>query len=95
MLQSATSRAFFPPGRGAFGCDAEERAELVDIARRRAGDWPRERTVAVGDTPADVTGAHAAGIRVVAFGSDLAGADAVIERMADLPETLERLSAST
>ena len=24
---------FFPPGQGAFGCDAEERAELIDIAR--------------------------------------------------------------
>jgi phosphoglycolate phosphatase len=86
---------FFPPGQGAFGCDAEDRAELIDIARRRAGDWPRERTVAVGDTPADVTGAHTAGIRVVAFGSDLDGADAVIERMAELSETLERLSAVT
>jgi phosphoglycolate phosphatase len=86
---------FFPPGQGAFGCDAEDRAELIDIARRRAGDWPRERTVAVGDTPADVTEAHAAGIRVVAFGSDLDGADAVIERMAELSETLERLSAVT
>jgi hypothetical protein len=32
---------------------------------------------------------------VVAFGSDLGGADAVIERMADLPETLERLSDAT
>ncbi len=52
---------FFPPGQGAFGCDAEERAELIDIARRRAGDWPRERTVAVGDTAADVAGARAAG----------------------------------
>ena len=26
-------RGFFPPGQGAFGCDAEERAELIDIAR--------------------------------------------------------------
>jgi phosphoglycolate phosphatase-like HAD superfamily hydrolase len=87
--------AFFPPGQGAFGCDAEDRVELIDIARARAGDWPRERTVAVGDTPADVTGAHTAGIRVVAFGLDLDGADAVIERMAELPEALERLSDAT
>jgi phosphoglycolate phosphatase-like HAD superfamily hydrolase len=85
--------AFFLPGQGAFGCDAEDRAELIDIARARAGYWPRDRTIAVGDTPADVAGAHAAGIRVVGFGSDLDGADAVIERMAELPETLERLSA--
>jgi phosphoglycolate phosphatase-like HAD superfamily hydrolase len=87
--------SFFPPGQGAFGCDAEDRAELIDIARARAGDWPRDLTIAVGDTPADVAGAHAAGIRVVAFGSSLDGADAVIERMAELPETLERLSAAT
>ena len=31
----------------------------------------------------------------VAFGSDLDGADAVIERMAELPAALERLSAAT
>jgi phosphoglycolate phosphatase-like HAD superfamily hydrolase len=85
----------FQPGQGAFGCDAEDRAELIDIARKRAGDWPRERTVAVGDTEADVTGARRAGIRVIGFGPDpaLAGADAVIERMGELPAALERLSA--
>lgn len=86
---------FFPPGQGAFGCDAEDRAELIDIARKRAGDWPREQTVAVGDTEADVSGAHRAGIRVIGFGPDpaLAGADAVVERMEELPGALERLSA--
>ena len=87
---------FFPPGQGAFGCDAEDRAELIDIARTRAGDWPREQTVAVGDTQADVTGARRAGIRVIGFGPDpaLAEADAVIERMDELPPALERLSAA-
>lgn len=88
---------FFPPGQGAFGCDAEDRAELIDIARRRAGDWPRERTVAVGDTEADVTGARRAGIHVIGFGPDpaLAEADAVIQRMDELPAALGRLSAAT
>jgi len=88
---------FFPPGQGAFGCDAEDRAELIDIARRRAGDWPREQTVAVGDTEADVTGARAAGIHVIGFGGDpaLAEADAVIQRMDELPAALERLSVAT
>jgi phosphoglycolate phosphatase-like HAD superfamily hydrolase len=57
--------AFFPEGQGAFGCDAEERTELIRIARERAGGHPRERTVAVGDTPRDVSGAHAAGIRAI------------------------------
>ena len=56
---------FFPLGQGAFGCDAEERSELIRIARERGGDWPLDRTVAVGDTPRDVSGAHAAGIRAI------------------------------
>jgi phosphoglycolate phosphatase-like HAD superfamily hydrolase len=92
---------FFPPGQGAFGCEAEERPALIDLARRRAGDWPREDTVAVGDTPADIAGAREAGVKVVAFVADpaardeLAGADAVIERMGELPGVLEKLSAAT
>jgi phosphoglycolate phosphatase len=87
---------FFPPGQGAFGCDAEDRAELIDTARRRAGEWPRGQTVAVGDTEADVTGARSAGIRVIGFGPDpaLAEADAVIERMGELPAALERLDSA-
>jgi phosphoglycolate phosphatase len=85
---------FFAPGQGAFGCEAESRAELIAIARRKAGDWPAERTVAVGDTTNDVTGARAAGIHVIGFGPGLDDADAVIERMSELPPTLERLSAS-
>ena len=85
----------FPRGQGAFGCDAEDRAALIDIARHRAGDWPREETVAVGDTPADITGARAAGIHVIGFGAGLEGADAVIERMDELPGAIERISAGT
>jgi phosphoglycolate phosphatase-like HAD superfamily hydrolase len=84
----------FPPGQGAFGCEAESRTELISIARRKAGDWPAERTVAVGDTEADVSGAHAAGIRVIGFGPGLDDADAVIESMGELPSALERLSAA-
>ncbi|MEP6909937.1 MAG: HAD family hydrolase [Actinomycetota bacterium] len=90
----------FPPGQGAFGCDAEDRPTLIDIARHRAGDWPREDTVAVGDTIADVTGAHAAGVRVIGFTpegyrDELAGADVVIESMAQLAGALAILSAGT
>jgi phosphoglycolate phosphatase len=85
---------YFPPGQGAFGCEAESRVELIAIARRKAGDWPAERTVAVGDTPTDVSGARAAGIHIIGFGPGVDDADAVIERMSELPPTLERLSAS-
>jgi phosphoglycolate phosphatase-like HAD superfamily hydrolase len=48
----------------------------------------------VGDTEADISGARAAGIHVIGFGSGLEGADAVIERMSELPAALERLSAA-
>ncbi len=87
---------FFPPGRGAFGCDAEDRIDLIAIARRRAGDWPVERTWAVGDTPRDVEGAHDARIRCVGITSGrfdaeaLADAEVVIER---LPELHQAISA--
>jgi phosphoglycolate phosphatase-like HAD superfamily hydrolase len=57
---------YFDPGQGGFGSDAEEREELPPLARARAGEWPRERTVVVGDTPRDVACARADGLRVVA-----------------------------
>ena len=91
---------FFPRGQGAFGCEAEERAHLIALARERAGGWPAAETVAVGDTPLDVAGAHAAGIRVVAveshrFGAEaLAGADARISSLSSLPEALSALRPS-
>jgi phosphoglycolate phosphatase-like HAD superfamily hydrolase len=84
----------FPPGQGAFGCESEDRAELIAIARRKAGDWPAERTVAVGDTEVDVAGARAAGIHVIGFGAGLDDADGAIESMNELPSALERLSAA-
>jgi phosphoglycolate phosphatase len=54
---------FFPAGQGAFGCESESRGELIALALARAGDWPAERTVEVGDTAVDVSSAHQAGIR--------------------------------
>ncbi len=57
--------AFFPKGQGAFGCDSEDRVELIAIARERAGDRPAEHTVEIGDTRRDVESAHAAGIRAI------------------------------
>ena len=56
---------YFAKGEGAFGSDGERRAELIGIARERAGGWPAERTVLVGDTPRDVAGAHEAGVRAI------------------------------
>ena len=91
---------FFPPGQGAFGCEAEERPRLIELARQRAGGWLTGETVAVGDTPLDVEGAHAAGVRVVAVEShrfsaeDLAGADVVVSALSSLPEALSSLRPS-
>jgi phosphoglycolate phosphatase-like HAD superfamily hydrolase len=90
---------FFPPGAGAFGCEGDERPELIALARQRAGDWPAERTIEVGDTPQDVSGAHAAGARSVAVcwarftRAQLAGADAFIDSMAQLPDTVASLDS--
>ena len=56
---------------------------LPPIARARAGDWPRERTVVIGDTPRDIACARADGLRVIAVATGpfpveaLADADAV------------------
>jgi phosphoglycolate phosphatase-like HAD superfamily hydrolase len=86
---------WFPAGQGAFGSDAEDRELLPPIARARAGDWPRERTVVIGDTPRDIACARADGLRVVAvatgpFGvAELADADAVVDGAAAVVPILE------
>jgi phosphoglycolate phosphatase-like HAD superfamily hydrolase len=56
---------FFPRGQGAFGCESESRAALIGLARARAGDWPAEATVEIGDTERDEASARAAGIRSI------------------------------
>jgi phosphoglycolate phosphatase len=59
---------FFPAGQGAFGCESESRAELIALARARAGGWPADATVEVGDTDVDVSSAREAGIRSLRVG---------------------------
>ena len=94
-LARAGIGAWFPDGQGAFGSDSENRDELPPIARARAGGWPRERTVVIGDTPRDIACARADGLRVVAvatgpFGVEaLAGADAVIDSAEAVVPVLE------
>jgi phosphoglycolate phosphatase len=56
---------FFEPGQGAFGCDAESRIELVGLARARAGGWPVNATVEIGDTARDASSAREAGVRSI------------------------------
>jgi phosphoglycolate phosphatase len=87
-LQRLGLERFFPPGEGAFGCEAEERGALLELARKRAGDWPASATVEIGDTPEDVSTAKAAGFRSIAVSSprtsdraELAGADVIVDDM--------------
>jgi phosphoglycolate phosphatase len=70
---------FFPAGQGAFGCEGESRAELIALARARAGDWPADRTVEVGDTAADVSSAREAGIRSLRVGPDVGLGEALAQ----------------
>jgi phosphoglycolate phosphatase-like HAD superfamily hydrolase len=93
-LRRAGIGHWFDAAIGAFGSDAEDRAELPAIARRRAGEpgapYPRERTIVIGDTPRDIACAHADGARSVAvatgpFGVDeLRAADAVARDASEL-----------
>ena len=88
----------FPRGQGAFGCERREPQSSFSTSRvERAGNWPPERTVAVGDTPLDVSSAHAAGCLCIgvttgSYGpGELADADAVIADLGELEETLAAL----
>jgi phosphoglycolate phosphatase-like HAD superfamily hydrolase len=84
-LASAGIGHYFARGEGGYGSDAEDRAALPAVARRRAGGWPRERTVVIGDTPRDIACARADRVRVIAVATGpfsaeaLAGADAVVD----------------
>ena len=94
-LARAGIGSWFPDGQGGFGSDAEEREALPPIARSRAGGWPRERTVVIGDTPRDIACARADGLRVVAVATgpfslaQLADADAVIDSAESVVPVLE------
>ena len=86
---------------GGFGSDAEDRAALPAIARRRAGTsrapYPRPGTIVIGDTPQDIACARADEIRCVAVASgpfradELAAADAVARDAIDLRVKLRKL----
>lgn len=94
---------YFPSGQGAFGSDAEDRAALPAIARRRAGRVGapnrREQTVVIGDTPRDIACARADGVRSLAvatgpYGVDeLSGADTVVSDIGEMRGALEEMLA--
>jgi phosphoglycolate phosphatase-like HAD superfamily hydrolase len=93
-LARAGLGGFFEPGQGGFGSDHEDRTELPAIARRRAGGYPREETVVIGDTPRDIACARADGVRCVAVATgpftreQLAKADVVVDSAHELLDVL-------
>ena len=99
---------FFAPGLGGFGSDAEARAELVPLARRRAAGpdgrpYPREDTVVIGDTPLDVAAAHADDVRAIGVGGFrwtrdellARGADAAVEDLHEVSGVIADLAVSS
>ena len=98
-LHRANLNRFF--SFGGYGSDSSDRGELTKVALQRATlvfgeEIEPEQAFAVGDTPLDVTGAHAAGIKCVGVGSHHYDADQLREAGADfaissLEEGLPRL----
>ncbi|MEU5434198.1 HAD hydrolase-like protein [Streptomyces sp. NPDC020719] len=68
---------------GAYGEEAEDRADLVLLALERAGVRAVD-AVLIGDTPADVAGAHAHGVLAVAVATGKSGEQELREAGADL-----------
>ncbi len=91
-LASAGLDRAFDLARGAFGCDAEPRAEIVRLAVERCVSERAGRVVVVvGDTEHDVLAGRAIGARVVGVARDevaraelrAAGADAIVDECGD------------
>lgn len=90
----------FPSHQGGFGSDAEDRAALPGIARRRAGSdgvsYPRKKTIVIGDTPRDIACARADDLRCFAVATgpfapaELSDADAVAADAGQLRAVIER-----
>jgi phosphoglycolate phosphatase-like HAD superfamily hydrolase len=86
---------------GAFGEDAEDRADLVRLALHRAGDVPPDQAVLLGDTPADVAAGRASGVPVIGVATgrssatDLEGAGAarVLDDLTDTDQVIEWVTA--
>ncbi len=98
-LARAGIGSHFAGHQGAFGSDAEDRAALPALARRRAGrigvPHPRESTIVIGDTPLDIACAQADRVRCVAVATglfsqqELSGADAVARDARELQGWLQ------
>lgn len=105
-LERAGLGSFFAAGQGAFGSDSEDRTDLPEIARRRAGaargdgePYPRRRTVVIGDTDRDIACARADGVRCIAVttgplgAAGLDGADAIANDAGELRRRIDAIAA--
>jgi phosphoglycolate phosphatase-like HAD superfamily hydrolase len=96
-LRRAGIGHYFGPGQGGFGSDAEDRASLPTVARRRAGGIPPDQAIVIGDTPRDIACARADGARCIAVttgpyaAEDLTAADGVAEDAIALRSLLAQL----
>lgn len=72
-------------GMGAYGTDAEDRNDLVPVARARAAaaGLVFDRVVVIGDTPADVACARAGGALAVGVCTGWSSRDALAEAQPD------------
>ena len=68
---------------GAYGEDHDVRADLVDLSLHRAHTAAAD-AVLIGDTPADIEGAHANGVRVIAVATGRSGEAALREAGAEV-----------
>jgi phosphoglycolate phosphatase-like HAD superfamily hydrolase len=90
-LVSAGLLQAFDLTRGGYGCDADERADIVRTAVSRCRRSEHEIIVVVGDTERDVGAARAVGARAVGVAVDAraraeleaAGADVVVDGCGD------------
>lgn len=95
-LEHVGLNQWFPRDQGAFGCQVEERNQLIRLALRRAAPKP-EGAVPVGDTSRDVKSPQDLGLRVVVVGFDAEPpaaeeeADGVVRTMPRLVETLRHI----
>jgi phosphoglycolate phosphatase len=85
-LHRANLNRFF--SFGGYGSDSSDRGELTKVALQKATlvfgeEIQPEQAFSVGDTPLDVTGAHAAGIKCVGVGSHHYDVDQLREAGAD------------
>jgi len=91
---------------GAFGSDSEDRNDLPALAIQRAAkstgiEFAAEEVIVIGDTPADIRCARAAGVRALAVatggfsGEQLAGHDPdyLFNELSDLDEVITAISS--